>query len=162
MRAAAALPTLCLLAAAALAAPDAGAGSAPDPAPEPAQKPAPQTAPARPEPDRTPVHPIRTQTTFVVDPSQVRGAEGGKGFGPITVTLNYFDRLPGIDLDKLSPQRRQRVLDRANKEACTCGCKGDTVARCLVNDPSCKLVKTLAQQIFEEERLRPEAPAPRP
>jgi hypothetical protein len=134
----------------------AAAGAA-EPATEPEKKPAPQTAPASPQGDKpAAVHPIRTQTTFVVDPSQVRGADPGKGYGPITVTLNYFDKLPGIDLDKLSPQRRQRVLERANKELCTCGCKGDTVARCLVNDPSCKLVKSLAQQIYEEERVRPE------
>jgi hypothetical protein len=139
------------------------AGTDAEPDPKPSPKPAPQTAPAGPAADKpTPIHPIRTQTTFVVDPSQVRGAEPGKGYGPITVTLNYFDKLPGIDLDKLSPQRRQRVLDRANKETCTCGCKGDTVARCLVNDPSCPLAKVLAQQIYEEERVRPEVPSPRP
>ena len=129
------------------------------PKPQPAKPPAaqPQSAPAA-APKQVPVHPIRTQTSFVVDPSQIQGSGAlGEKIGPITVTLNYFDKLPGIDLDKLSPQRRQRVLERANKEPCTCGCKGDTVARCLVNDPACKLVKTLAQQIYEEERLRPEA-----
>jgi hypothetical protein len=138
--------------------------------PKPKPAPPPQSAPAVPSnaadpvkgsaPGRKPipVHPIRTQTTFVVDPSEIQGAgELGPRVGPITVTLNYFDHLPGIELDKLSPQRRQRVLERANKEPCTCGCKGDTVARCLVNDPACKLVKALAQQIYEEERLRPEA-----
>lgn len=127
--------------------------------PAAAAKPAAEGAGAPATQPSVPVHPIRTQTTFVVDPSQITtsGDLAGK-VGPITVTLNYFDRLPGLDLDKLSPQRRQRVLDRANKEACSCGCKGDTIARCLVNDPSCKLVKSLAAQIYEEERLRPEVP----
>lgn len=121
--------------------------------PKPQTRPTPATQPS------VAVHPIRTQTTFVIDPSQLSGSgELGKQLGPITVTLNYYDHLPGFDLEKLSPQRRQRVLDRANKELCTCGCKGDTVARCLVNDPNCKVVKSLAAQIVEEERLRPEAP----
>ncbi len=127
--------------------------------PEAPKKPAtpPQTRPAAPATQPVQVHPLLKQTTFTVDPAQVSGdSDLAKKLGPITVTINYYDKLPGIDLDKLSPQRRQRVLERANKEACTCGCKGDTVARCLVNDPACKLVKSLAAQIYEEERLRPE------
>ena len=117
----------------------------------------PQTRPSAPATQPVQVHPLLKQTTFTVDPAQVSGdSDLAKRLGPITVTINFYDKLPGFDLDKLSPQRRQRVLERANKEACTCGCKGDTVARCLVNDPACKLVKSLAAQIYEEERLRPE------
>lgn len=124
--------------------------------PEPTKKPQAQTAPAT-QP-AVPIHPILTQTSFVVDPSQVSGNNDlAKRLGLITVSLNYYEQLPGLDLDKLSPERRKRVIERANKENCTCGCRGDTVARCLVNDPACKLVKALARQIYEEERLRPEA-----
>lgn len=123
-----------------------------DPEPPKKAQTAPATQPA------VPIHPILTQTSFVVDPGQVSGNNDlSKRLGPITVTLNYYDQLPGLDLDKLSPERRKRVIERANKESCTCGCRGDTVARCLVNDPACKLVKALARQIYEEERLRPEA-----
>jgi len=128
------------------------------PKPKPPAAPAAPGAPAAPAAPATQptVHPIRTQTSFVVEPKDIKTTGGVTPLGPITVTLNYFDKLPGLDLDKLSPKRRQAVLDRANKEACTCGCKGDTVARCLVNDPNCKLVKSLAAQIYEEEKLRPE------
>lgn len=104
-----------------------------------------------------PVHPLLGQTTFVVDPKEMGGKSAlADQVGPITVSLNYhYDDLPGLDLKKLSPERRKRVIERANREICTCGCRGDTVARCLVKDPNCQLVKSLAKQIYEEERVRP-------
>lgn len=136
--------------------------------PEPKQKPKPQsppqtqTAPAT-QPGK-PIHPLLGRTSFVVDPKEMEGGgDLADKVGPITVSLNYYyDDLPGLDLDKLSPERRKRVLERANNELCTCGCRGDTVARCLVKDPSCQLVKSLAKQIYEEERVRPQKTSPKP
>lgn len=121
-----------------------------------------QTAPA--SKSAVPVHPLLGQTSFVVDPKEMDGNSAlADQVGPITVSLNYFyDDLPGLDLEKLSPERRKRVIERTNREICTCGCRGDTVARCLVKDPNCQLVKSLAKQIYEEERVRPLTSPPRP
>jgi hypothetical protein len=33
---------------------------------------------------------------------------------------------------------------------CTCGCKTDTLAKCLVNDPKCPIVKGLVQTVYDE------------
>lgn len=121
-----------------------------------------QTAPAT--KTAVPIHPLLGQTSFVVDPKEMGGNSSlADQVGPITVSLNYhYDDLPGLDLEKLSPERRKRVIERANREICTCGCRGDTVARCLVKDPNCQLVKSLAKQIYEEERVRPLASPPKP
>ncbi|MEE9218785.1 MAG: hypothetical protein V3U98_06925 [Acidobacteriota bacterium] len=120
-----------------------------------------QTAPSK-QP-AVPIHPLLGQTSFVVDPRELVGSGPlAEQVGPITVTLNYYQDLPGLDLNKLSPERRKRVIERANREPCTCGCRGDTVARCLVNDPNCKFVKSLAEQIYQEERIRPLTPPSKP
>jgi len=134
----------------------------PEPKPKPQTRPQSQTAPAT-QPT-APIHPLLGRSSFVVDPKEIKGSAGlADKVGPITVSLNYYyDELPGLDLDKLSPERRKRVLERANTELCTCGCRGDTVARCLVKDPDCQLVKSLAKAIYEEERVRPLTTSPKP
>ena len=58
--------------------------------------------------------------------------------------------IPGVDLSKLSAQKRSAVLERLNSEGCTCGCDL-SLARCRIEDPSCgvslPLAKTIAAQM---------------
>jgi thiol-disulfide isomerase/thioredoxin len=57
--------------------------------------------------------------------------------------------IPGVDLSKLSPQRKTTALKRLNEETCTCGCKL-TVAQCRINDTECAISPTIAKKIVEE------------
>jgi thiol-disulfide isomerase/thioredoxin len=58
-------------------------------------------------------------------------------------------QIPGVDLAKLSPERRTQALQRLNSEPCTCGCE-NTVAKCRVDDPKCATSLPLAQRIVQE------------
>ena len=57
--------------------------------------------------------------------------------------------IPGVDLAKLSPERRVQALQRLNTEACTCGCDF-TVAKCRIDDPTCGISLPVARRIVEE------------
>ena len=57
--------------------------------------------------------------------------------------------IPGVDLSKLTPERRTAALKRLNEEGCTCGCKL-TVAQCRINDTECAISPTIAKKIVEE------------
>lgn len=57
--------------------------------------------------------------------------------------------IPGVDLSKLSPQKKTTALKRLNEETCTCGCKL-TVAQCRINDTECGISPKIAQKIVEE------------
>jgi hypothetical protein len=96
----------------------------------------PQTRPAA----KTP----QTQTAPAPENQPVQTKEG------VTILENYFMELPGIDLSTLTPKQKQRYLDRVNKEMCTCGCPNDTIARCLVNDPKCPMVRGMAEKVLSE------------
>lgn len=61
-----------------------------------------------------------------------------------------FENLPGFPLTGLNASQRQKFLDRVNSENCTCGCKGDTVARCVVQDPACTIAPAMATRILAE------------
>ena len=56
------------------------------------------------------------------------------------------NRIPGIDLSALSPEKKGEVLKRLNAEPCTCGC-GQTVAQCRLEDPNCTVSLPLAKSI---------------
>jgi thiol-disulfide isomerase/thioredoxin len=58
------------------------------------------------------------------------------------------NKIPGIDLSKLSPERRAEALKALNSEHCTCGC-GLTLAQCRIDDPDCGVSLPLAQQLVE-------------
>ncbi|MFN7975460.1 MAG: thioredoxin family protein [Acidobacteriota bacterium] len=64
--------------------------------------------------------------------------------------LAHYDTLPGVDLATLPADKRAKVLERANKETCTCGCPQDTIAQCLNTDPQCAVAPRLVQQIVNE------------
>ncbi|MGE3509246.1 MAG: TlpA disulfide reductase family protein [Vicinamibacterales bacterium] len=57
--------------------------------------------------------------------------------------------IPGVDLDRLSPDVRAATLQRLNAEPCTCGC-GLTVAKCRVDDPNCGVSLPRAREIAAE------------
>jgi thiol-disulfide isomerase/thioredoxin len=54
--------------------------------------------------------------------------------------------IPGVDLAKLSAEKRSEALQKLNAQSCTCGCDL-TVARCRVDDPSCGISLPLAREI---------------
>jgi thiol-disulfide isomerase/thioredoxin len=57
--------------------------------------------------------------------------------------------IPGVDLSKLSKEKRVAALQKLNEEACTCGCNL-TVARCRVDDPSCGISLPRAREIVAQ------------
>ena len=60
-----------------------------------------------------------------------------------------FKTLPGFDLSKVTAKQKATILERANKERCTCKCKL-TVAGCRHDDSTCGTGKKLAKKIVEE------------
>lgn len=86
----------------------------------------------------------QTQTAPTMENRPVQSSGG------VTVRENYFMQLPGIDLSTLTPKQKQRYLDRVNQELCSCGCPNDTIARCLVNDPTCPTVRGIAEKVLSE------------
>ena len=76
----------------------------------------------------------------------------------IGVEANTFSEFPGFDLSKLPAAAREKVVKRSNTTYCTCGCKGDTVARCVVTDPTCGVARNMLQEIINRESAVP-APA---
>jgi thiol-disulfide isomerase/thioredoxin len=61
----------------------------------------------------------------------------------------YATKIPGLDLEPLSPEAREETRRRLNTEHCTCGC-GLTVAQCRINDPSCEVSLPVARQILQD------------
>ena len=59
------------------------------------------------------------------------------------------NKIPGIDLAPLDPEKKGVALQQLNSEHCTCGC-GLTVAQCRVDDPSCTVSLPLAQEIVKK------------
>ncbi len=62
-----------------------------------------------------------------------------------------YTEIPGIDLSTLSDLQRKTVLERANRQNCTCGC-GYTIAGCRHLDTACGTSLPLAQQIVAQVR----------
>lgn len=46
------------------------------------------------------------------------------------------DDLTGVSFASLDPDRKQSVLEEANRARCTCGC-GMTLAQCVATDMTC-------------------------
>ena len=80
----------------------------------------------------------------------VRGIPAPTNTVPIVAVANYFTELPGIDVAGMPRRQKEKFLQRVNSEICSCGCKNDTLARCYVNDPGCRLVKSLVQKVYDE------------
>ena len=98
--------------------------------------------------------PAKTESADTFDPSTatgtVKGVPGAGNSAPIEAVANYFTELPGIDLSGLDQKTREKYLHRVNSELCTCGCRNDTIAHCIVNDSKCPSVKSLAQKVLDE------------
>ncbi len=78
--------------------------------------------------------------------------------GPIGDVRPFYAMLPGYDdLDKIDPALRKQFLEMVNREMCACGCTGETVAFCLVNDPGCPVVKARVRKIYEEIVGKPQS-----
>lgn len=80
----------------------------------------------------------------------VKGVPSSSNTAPIEAVANFFAELPGFDLAPLGEKGKAKFLHRVNSEMCTCGCKNDTLAFCLVNDPKCPQVKGLVQAVYDE------------
>jgi hypothetical protein len=57
--------------------------------------------------------------------------------------------IPGIDLTKMSKERRIAAIQKLNEEGCTCGCNL-TVARCRVDDPQCPVSLPRARALVDQ------------
>ena len=64
-------------------------------------------------------------------------------------TAAQANKIPGVDLAGLSPEKRAKVLEALNSEHCTCGC-GLTLAQCRVDDPTCDVSLPLAQRLLKK------------
>ena len=82
---------------------------------------------------------------------------------PVNATIEHVDQsqglklengaqatsIPGVDLTKLSVERRTEALQKLNSQPCTCGCDL-TIARCRVDDPACGVSLPIARQIVQQ------------
>jgi len=59
------------------------------------------------------------------------------------------NKIPGIDLSALSPERKAEALQALNTEQCTCGCRL-TLAQCRLDDPDCTVSLPLAQDLVKK------------
>jgi thiol-disulfide isomerase/thioredoxin len=77
------------------------------------------------------------------------------------VFLAHADRateLPGVDLSKLTPEKKKLVLHRFNADTCTCGCKF-TLAQCRIWDSGCAVSKAATEKIITEVSAPPTVPS---
>lgn len=68
----------------------------------------------------------------------------------IAVDSNLFTEFPGFELGHLSTDQHDKLVKQANSVFCTCGCRGDTVARCVVLDPSCQVARSMLQRMLDD------------
>jgi thiol-disulfide isomerase/thioredoxin len=59
------------------------------------------------------------------------------------------NKIPGVDLSTVPPDKRAEVLQELNTTLCSCGCR-NTVAMCRVNDPTCDVSLPMAKKIVEK------------
>ena len=81
---------------------------------------------------------VDARVEFVDDEDKVRLANAAQA-----------NKIPGIDLSPLSPDKRSLALQQLNTDHCTCGC-GLTVAQCRLDDPSCNVSLPTAQAIVKK------------
>ena len=72
---------------------------------------------------------------------------------PPETMMHEFDYLKGFDLDPLSDTQRTILLRKANALPCECGCKGDTLARCVNTDPHCVVAPEEIKKLIEEVKV---------
>ena len=101
------------------------------------------SAETTPTPDTPETTAARTYQT-VHDPKAVYGK------ADLPVLGSYLK----LDFTDLSANQLNRVIHRMKSESCTCGCNGEPIDQCLVNDPNCQTAVTLANQIIREEKTK--------
>jgi cytochrome c biogenesis protein CcmG/thiol:disulfide interchange protein DsbE len=57
--------------------------------------------------------------------------------------------IPGVDLTKLTPEKRTAAIQALNADDCTCGC-GLTLAACRINDPECNISLPIAREVAKK------------
>ena len=65
------------------------------------------------------------------------------------VNAAHATSIPGLDLSELTPDQKERVLQRLNEDGCPCGC-ALTLAQCRINDSSCGISPPLAERVVAE------------
>ena len=65
------------------------------------------------------------------------------------VNAAHATSIPGLDLSELTPDQKERVLQRLNEDDCPCGCSL-TLAQCRINDASCGISPPLAERVVAE------------
>ena len=65
------------------------------------------------------------------------------------VNAAHATSIPGLDLSELTPDQKERVLQRLNEDGCPCGC-ALTLAQCRINDSSCGISPPLAERVVRE------------
>ena len=65
--------------------------------------------------------------------------------------------LPGVDLSKLTPEKKKVALKRMNTQICDCGCRL-TLAQCRINDRSCPVSKGLTEKVVQDVLAAASAP----
>jgi hypothetical protein len=80
----------------------------------------------------------------------------------LEVKSDYYSILPGYDLSKADDTKKKVFLDTINHEQCTCGCTGETLAWCLVNDPGCPVVKARVKKVYTDTFGQPPPVAGQP
>jgi thiol-disulfide isomerase/thioredoxin len=78
------------------------------------------------------------QVVYAEDEAKVRLANAAQA-----------NKIPGLDLSTLSPERRAEALQKLNTEQCTCGC-GLTLAQCRLDDPDCGVSLPAAQALVKK------------
>lgn len=63
----------------------------------------------------------------------------------------FYTELPGIDLASVAEDHRPALLEQANRERCTCGCKM-TLAYCRNHDRSCRTSVRLCLEMVQRFR----------
>jgi len=66
-----------------------------------------------------------------------------------SASAEWYDSIPGLELQLLAPVVRAEALQRINRERCTCSCKL-SLARCRHTDPTCKMSLPLCRSIVAE------------
>jgi thiol-disulfide isomerase/thioredoxin len=73
---------------------------------------------------------------------------------------NRASELPGVDLSRLTAEKKNAALRRMNEETCTCGCKY-TLAQCRIYDSACHISRERTAKIVAETAAGA-APSPVP
>ncbi|HEY3132712.1 MAG TPA: hypothetical protein VGL91_24895 [Acidobacteriota bacterium] len=107
-------------------------------------------------PSRAPLSSVPSTSGISRIPGNQNGAAAspiatvGQQAGSRNVSQGPFENLPGFPLTELNAAQKTKFLARVNSEYCNCGCKGDTIARCLVKDPACRIAPAMATRVLAE------------